>query len=158
MCPKTSNCRYFAYITVPYHVYKEIVKLNDVIFKSKPIKIEDAKVKPKTSHSNTKFLETVLIQYCKSNKPTINNISRSISSQQHIYLFYNHHTRKTLSLKVKEVMYQREQLKKAIIFGDTTPKGINMRLLSKKNDKVHSCMSIFPGAASKDFLHYIKSI
>ena len=38
-----------------YHVYKEIVKLNDVIFKSKPIKIEDAKVKPKTSHSNTKI-------------------------------------------------------------------------------------------------------
>ena len=35
-------------LDVPYHVYKEIVKLNGVVFKSKPIKIEDAKVNPKT--------------------------------------------------------------------------------------------------------------
>ena len=48
VCPKTGNSRCFAYVTVPYHVYKEIIKLNGVVFKSRPIKIEDAKVKPKT--------------------------------------------------------------------------------------------------------------
>ena len=48
MCPKTGDFRCFAYVTVPYHVFKEIVTLNGVIFKSKPIKIEDAKIKPKT--------------------------------------------------------------------------------------------------------------
>ena len=43
--PKMGNCKCFAYVTVPYHIYKEIVKLNSVVFKSKPIKIEDAKIK-----------------------------------------------------------------------------------------------------------------
>ena len=33
VCPKTGNSRYFAYVTVPYHVYKEIIILNGVIFK-----------------------------------------------------------------------------------------------------------------------------
>ena len=54
--------RCFAYVTVPYHVYKEIVTLNGVIFRSKPIKIEDAKISQKQGHSNTKFLGTVPIQ------------------------------------------------------------------------------------------------
>ena len=45
VCPKTGNSKCFAYVIVPYHVYKEIIKLNGV-FKPKPINIEDAKVKP----------------------------------------------------------------------------------------------------------------
>ena len=48
VCPKTGNSRCFAYVIMSYYVYKEIVKLNGVVFKSKPIKIEDAKIKPKT--------------------------------------------------------------------------------------------------------------
>ena len=40
---------------VPYHVQKKIVKLNGVDFKSKPIKIEDAKVKPKTRSQQYKI-------------------------------------------------------------------------------------------------------
>ena len=43
VCAKTGNSRCFAYVTVPYHVYKAIIKLNGVVFKSQPIKIEDAK-------------------------------------------------------------------------------------------------------------------
>ena len=35
VCPKTGNSRC---VTLPYHVYKEIIKLNGVVFKSKPIK------------------------------------------------------------------------------------------------------------------------
>ena len=43
--------RCFAYATASYHVYKEIVKLNGVVFKSKPMKIVDNKITPKiTSH------------------------------------------------------------------------------------------------------------
>ena len=55
VCPETGNSRCFAYVTVPYHVYKEIIKLNGVVFKSKPIKIEDAKVKPKTRSQQYKI-------------------------------------------------------------------------------------------------------
>ena len=33
VCRKTGNSRYFAYVTVPYHVYKEIIKLNAVVFR-----------------------------------------------------------------------------------------------------------------------------
>ena len=47
VCPKMGNSRCFKYVTVPYHAYNEIVKLNGVVFKSKPMKIEDAKIKPK---------------------------------------------------------------------------------------------------------------
>ena len=59
VCPKTGISRCFAYVTVPYHVYKEIIKLNGVVFKSKPIKTEHAKVKPKTR--SQQFLEIVII-------------------------------------------------------------------------------------------------
>ena len=41
----TSRC--FTYVTGPYNFYKDI-KLNDVAFKSEPINIDNAKVKPKT--------------------------------------------------------------------------------------------------------------
>ena len=47
LCLKTGNSRCFVYALVPYHVYKEIVKLNGVVFKSKPVKVEDTKLKPK---------------------------------------------------------------------------------------------------------------
>ena len=57
MCFKTGNSRCFAYVTVPYHLYKEIIKLNGVAFKSKPIKIEDAKVKSKTRSQQYKISE-----------------------------------------------------------------------------------------------------
>ena len=41
---KKGNSRYFANANVPYHIYKEIVKLSGVVFKSKPLKIEDRKL------------------------------------------------------------------------------------------------------------------
>ena len=47
MSPKKVHCRCFTCVNVPYHVFKEIVKLNGIVFKSKPIKIEDAKIKAK---------------------------------------------------------------------------------------------------------------
>ena len=100
MSPKKVNCRCFTCVNVPYHVSNEIVKLNGIVFKSKPMKIENPKIKPKKGHSNTRFLETVLIKFCKNNKPTINIFSHIINSKQHIYLLYNHLTSKTLSLKV----------------------------------------------------------
>ena len=55
VCPKTGNSRCFAYVTVPYHVYKEIIKLNGVVFKSKPLKTEQAKVKPKARSQRYKI-------------------------------------------------------------------------------------------------------
>ena len=84
-----------------------------VVFKSKARKIEDAKIKPRKGHSNTKSLEIVIIQQSKNNKPNINNISRNISSKLHtIYLSYNHQTsRKFNVLKSQYAMHQRGQLK-----------------------------------------------
>ena len=61
-CPQTGNCRCFVCVTVPHHLYKEIVKSNGVVFRSNSIEIEDAKVKPKKGHSNKKFLQTIIIQ------------------------------------------------------------------------------------------------
>ena len=45
----------FAYVTVAYHLYKKLIKLNGVVFKSKLIKIESAKVKPKTRSQQYKI-------------------------------------------------------------------------------------------------------
>ena len=53
--PKIGNSRCFAYVTVLYGVCKEIVELNSVVFKSKPIKIEDAKIKPKARSQQYKM-------------------------------------------------------------------------------------------------------
>ena len=47
MSPKTVNYRCFTYVNMSYNVYKDI-KLNDVAYKSEPINIDNAKVKPKT--------------------------------------------------------------------------------------------------------------
>ena len=55
MWPKTGNSRRFGYVTVPYHVYKEIVKLKGVVFKSKPVEIENARVKSKTNSQQYKI-------------------------------------------------------------------------------------------------------
>ena len=43
-----------------------------------------------------------------------------------------------------------------VIFGDSIPRGINMRLLKKKLIKSKVVSKFFPGATSKDFVHYIK--
>ena len=48
------------------------------------------------------------------------------------------------------------QKKKIIIFGGSIPKGINARLLNKKLIKSKAVCKFFPGATSKDFVHYIK--
>ena len=42
------------------------------------------------------------------------------------------------------------------IFGDSIPKGINTRLLNKKLIKPKAVCTFLPGAASKDFVRYIK--
>ena len=55
MCPKTGKSRYFVYVTVAHHVYKDNIKLTGVAFKSKPIKIEDVKAKPKTRSQEYKI-------------------------------------------------------------------------------------------------------
>ena len=49
------------------------------------------------------------------------------------------------------------QKKNVVIFGDSIPRGINMRLLKKKLIKSNVVCKFFPGATSKDFVHYIKS-
>lgn len=45
----------FAYVTEPYQLYKELIKLIGVVFKLKLIKIESAEVKPKTSSQQYKI-------------------------------------------------------------------------------------------------------
>ena len=64
VCPKTDNSRCFTYVTVPYHLYKEIIKLNGVVFKSKPVKIEHAKVRPK-SWPKSKAMVTAIQNFWK---------------------------------------------------------------------------------------------
>ena len=49
------------------------------------------------------------------------------------------------------------QKKNVIIFGDSIPKGINTRLLNKKLIKSKAICKFFPGATSKDFVHYIRA-
>ena len=48
------------------------------------------------------------------------------------------------------------QRKNVIIFGNSIPKGINAQPLNKKLIKSKAVCKFFPGATSKDFVHYIK--
>ena len=48
VCPKMGNSRCFTYVTVPYHTYNEIVKLNGVVFKSKTDENRGCENKAKT--------------------------------------------------------------------------------------------------------------
>ena len=45
--PKTDNSIQFAYVVVPYYVYKEIDKLDGLVLELKPTNNEDTKVKLK---------------------------------------------------------------------------------------------------------------
>ena len=47
--------------------------------------------------------------------------------------------------------------KNVVIFRDSIPKGINTRLLNKKLINPKVVCKLFPGATSKDFVHYITS-
>ena len=57
---------------MPYHVYKEFVQLYGVVFKSKPIKIKDSKVKPKRRSQEWKISEissTAIMQKQQNYRP-----------------------------------------------------------------------------------------
>ena len=178
------------YVTVPYHVYKEIVELNDVVFKSKPIKIEDAKIKPKTRSEQNKIAgkssNTIMQKQQTNNQQHQSQYQQPVA--QHLPILQLPHQQNSL-LKSQYAMYQREQLKSkhqaqqmehekevsktvpgerchkdtiitqkknVVIFGDSIPKGINKRLFNKKLIKTKVVGKFFPGATSKDFVHYIK--
>ena len=54
-CPKKGNSKCCTYVTVLCHIYKEIIELNGIAFKSKPIKMDNAKVSQRQGHHNTNF-------------------------------------------------------------------------------------------------------
>ena len=77
MCSRQKNPGYSkcsAYVTGPYHICEEIVKINDVVFKSRPIKTEDAKIKPKIRSQQYKISG-------KSFNPTM--LKQQTNHQQH---------------------------------------------------------------------------
>ena len=145
-------------LTVPHHV-----------FKSKPIKIEYTKVKPKTRS--------------KQYKISGNSYNPVMQKQQ---ICHQQHQSQYQQLKSKHQAQQKEnkkdvsktsqdseslitvsdersykdtlitQKKNVVIFGDSMSKGINKRLLNKKLIKPKVVCKFFPGATSKDLVHYIK--
>ena len=106
------NSRCLAYATVPYHVYKEIVKLNGVVFKLKPIKIEDAKIKPKARSQQYKIYgncSNTIMQKQKTNHQQHQSQYQQPAAQ-HLPIRQSPHQQNIL-LKSQYAMHQRRQLK-----------------------------------------------
>ena len=112
VCPKTGNSRCLAHVTVPYHVYKEIIKINDVVFKSKPIKIEDAKVKPKARSQQYKISENSYNPLVQKQQTTDQQYQSQYQqpAAQHLPILQSPN-QQNFVLKSQYAMHQREQLK-----------------------------------------------
>ena len=144
MCPKTGNFRCFAYVTVPYHVYNEIIKLNGVVFKSKPIKIEDAKVKPKIRSQQYKISGNSYNPITQKQQ-TDHQQHQSQHQQptaQHLPILQSPNQQNSV-LKSQYAMHQREQLKSN---HQDQQKG-NKKEVSKTNQENESLLTV-PGDRS----------
>ena len=112
VCLKTGNSRCSTYVTVPYHVYKEIVELNGVVFKPKPKKIEDTKIRPKTRSQQYKISgnkSNVKIQK-QQTKHQQHQSQYQQPAAQHLPILQSLHQQNSF-LKSQHAMKQREQLK-----------------------------------------------
>ena len=71
---KSGISRKFAYVTVPDHVSKELLKLNGKTFKERLLTIEEAKKLPNLPvHSPTKTRPSVVINHHPENQTTFQN-------------------------------------------------------------------------------------
>ena len=97
---------------MPYHVYKEIVKLKGVVFKSKPVEIENARVKSKTNSQQYKIsgnsYDPIMLKQQTYHQQRRSQYQQPVA--QHLTILQSPNQQNP-ALKSQYAMHQREQLK-----------------------------------------------
>lgn len=146
----TGKSRGYAFLTLPSHISKEVIKLDGIEFKNLNIKIEEARTNiqtnPKSNMQNQFRPQTV------TNKNPENQ--HLFGTKHKIVPGEKSYTEATSATSSNE----QEQANKVIFFGDSlTNFNRNIKYQINKRIGGNSKFKYFPGASSKDLLHYIDS-
>ena len=133
---KTGKSRGFAFISCPDHVCNELIGIN---FLESCIIVEEAtstrsRVNQGATNSVTRRPQVVVNQFPENQdvyfKPSVIPGNRSYTETV-------------------------QSLRKVIIFGDSIPRGIRIHEFNSLVKKGYAKMKSFPGATSKELLHYV---
>ena len=136
---KTGKSRGFAFISCPDHVCNELIKLNGINFLESCIIVKEAtstrsRVNQGATNSVTRRPQVVVNQFPENqdvySKPSVAPGNRSYAETV-------------------------QSLRKVIIFGDSIPRGIRIHEFNSLVKKGYAKMKSFPGATSKELLHYV---
>ena len=128
-----------AFISCPEHVCNELIKLNGSDFLETCIIVEEAtsirsRVNQGAKNSVTRRPQVVVNQFPENQdvyfKPSVIPGNRSYTETV-------------------------QSLRKVIIFGDSIPRGIRIHEFNSLVKKGYAKMKSFPGATSKELLHYV---
>ena len=128
-----------AFISCPEHVCNELIKLNGNDFLETCIIVEEAtsirsRVNQGAKNSVTRRPQVVVNQFPENQdvyfKPSVIPGNRSYTETV-------------------------QSLRKVIIFGDSIPRGIRIHEFNSLVKKGYAKMKSFPGATSKELLHYV---
>ena len=128
-----------AFISCPEHVCNELIKLNGNDFLETCIIVEEAtsirsRVNQGAKNSVTRRPQVVVNQFPENQdvyfKPSVAPGNRSYAETV-------------------------QSLRKVIIFGDSIPRGIRIHEFNSLVKKGYAKMKSFPGATSKELLHYV---
>ena len=139
MNEKTGKSREFVFISCPDHVCNELIKLNGIDFLETCIIVKEA--------TTTR---------CRVNQGATNSVTRrpqvavnQFLESQDVYF--------QPSVVPGNWSYAKtvQSLRKVIIFEDSIPQGIRIHEFNSLVKKGYAKMNSFPGATSKELLHYV---
>ena len=128
------------YSSAPRHVCDELIKLNGCNFRRKKIIVEEAT-------STRKKVELVID---KSDKRRPQVVVNNFPENQDLF------QRPKIVPGNKSYSEAVKSTRKIIVFGDSIPRGIKMNEFNRHVQRGFAKMKSFPGATSKEMLHYIE--
>ena len=143
MDKNTGRSKSFDFLTIPSHISDEVKKLNGIKFQNRKIKIQDAKTRavPVSPNKN------------KHQRPQL--VTNKNPEKQHSFSTKSKYAPEK---KPTSPSHEKSSKENIIVFGDSIPNltkstknEINRKLVSRGRAK----FKYFPGATSKDLLHYI---
>ena len=143
---RNGQTRGFAFVTAPDHVRDELLKLNNIQFREKNLIIEASRSKMKTGKTIAKLNHSTRPQVVVNHFPEhqdVFNGSKLVPEE----LSYN--------TAVKSTWLNSGKQNRIIIFGDSIFRGIRFRQFNNEIKSGYAKFKTFPGADSKEILHYV---
>ena len=146
---RNGQTRGFAFVTAPDHVRNELLKLNNIQFREKNLIIEAARSKMKTAKTIAKSNHSTRLQVVVNRFPEhrdVFNGSKFVPGE----LSYTNAAKSTCLNSGKQ--------NRIIILGDCIFRGIRFRKFNNEIKNGYAKFKTFPGADSREILHYFTEL